>query len=252
MINKIVEIANEAGNIILDGVNKEKDVNYKGSIDLVTEYDLKTEIFIKDKLSKIFPNHKIIGEETSTNPFDDFNNAIFIDPIDGTTNFVHGFPFVSISIGVYTDRIGHYGVVYNPVMNELFYAENGKGAFLNNKKISVSNKDRLSKSLCATGFPYIKDELSYLMDILKKVLSVSRGIRRAGSAALDLCYVAKGVFDLYYERNLKPWDISAGMIILKEAGGLVTDFEGKEQNLKTGSLIASNGLVHNEFLELIK
>ena len=213
---------------------------------------LKTEIFIKDKLSKIFPNHKIIGEETSTNPFDDFNNAIFIDPIDGTTNFVHGFPFVSISIGVYTDRIGHYGVVYNPVMNELFYAENGKGAFLNNKKILVSNKDRLSKSLCATGFPYIKDELSYLMDILKKVLSVSRGIRRAGSAALDLCYVAKGVFDLYYERNLKPWDISAGMIILKEAGGLVTDFEGKEQNLKTGSLIASNGLVHNEFLELIK
>lgn len=142
--------------------------------------------------------------------------------------------------------------MYNPILNEMFCAEKGKGAFLNGNKISVSNKESLSKSLCATGFPYMKEELPYLMKILEKTLSISRGIRRAGSAAIDLCYVAKGVFDLYYERNLKPWDISAGMIILKEAGGLVTDFDGNEQNLKTGSLIASNGLVHNEFLELIK
>lgn len=252
MINKIVEIAYEAGKIIIEGANKDKNINYKGDIDLVTEYDVKTEKFLKEKLSNIFKNHEIIAEESTDNPFKDFNNAIFIDPIDGTTNFVHGFPFLSISIGIYTEKKGQYGVVYNPILNEMFCAEKGKGAFLNGNKISVSNKESLSKSLCATGFPYMKEELPYLMKILEKTLSISRGIRRAGSAAIDLCYVAKGVFDLYYERNLKPWDISAGMIILKEAGGLVTDFDGNEQNLKTGSLIASNGLVHNEFLELIK
>ncbi len=252
MLNKIVEIAYKAGDIIKEGASKDKSINYKGSIDLVTEYDLKVEKFLKDKLMPIFPNHEIIAEESSKNPFKEYNNAIFIDPIDGTTNFVHGFPFVSISIGVYTEKVGQYGIVYNPIMNEMFFAEYGKGAFLNGEKISVSNKESLDKSLCATGFPYIKDDLPYLMQILEKTLSISRGIRRAGSAAIDLCYVAKGVFDLYYETNLKPWDISAGIIILREAGGTVTDFNGGNQELKTGALIASNSLVHKEFLELIK
>ena len=251
MLKSIINVAMDAGKIVLSGADKNKHINYKGSIDMVTEFDLKAEALILDKMSKLFPNYNFVAEESSNDPFKEYDKAIYIDPIDGTTNFIHGFPFVSVSIGVYQNGEGVYGVVYNPITDELFYAEKGNGAFLNGKNIYVSKTPLLQQSLCATGFPYIKDKLPELMQILEKTLSSTRGIRRAGSAALDLCYTAKGVFDLYYETSLKPWDISAGMIILSEAGGKVTDIKGGNRPLNTGELIASNGLVHNEFINLI-
>ena len=251
MINHIINVALEAGEIIKSGANKNKLINYKGSIDMVTEFDVKAEALIIDRLSKLLPDYEIVAEESAKNPFKNYDKAIYIDPIDGTTNFIHGFPFVSVSIGVYNNGEGEYGVVYNPITNEMFYASKNNGAFLNGNKIYVSDTKDLQHSLCATGFPYNKDKLPQLMAILEKTLASTRGIRRAGSAALDLCYTAKGVFDLYYETSLKPWDIAAGMIILSEAGGKVTDMIGGNCCLTTGDLIASNGIVHNEFMHLI-
>lgn len=251
MINKIAEIALQAGEIIQKGFYEEKQISYKGTIDLVTDYDVLTENFLKDKLSKLFPNHTIVAEESSDEVALSKTATIYIDPIDGTTNFVHGFPFVSISIGVYNGTEGQYGVVYNPIMNEMFTAKKGEGAFLNGKRINVSKTGILEKSLIATGFPYVKDNLPKLMQILEHTLMYSRGIRRAGSAALDLCYTAKGVFDLYYETTLKPWDIAAGMMIVREAGGLVTTLNGLYHELNNHTIIASNGLVHKEYLNLL-
>ena len=251
MLKSIAEIAIEAGEIIKRGISADKHINYKGRIDMVTDFDVRVETFLKEKLAVLFPQHEMVGEESAKSIQKREGNAIYIDPIDGTTNFIHGFPFVSISIGVYSDGEGRYGVVYNPILNELFTASKGGGAFLNGNKIEVSKTPCLEQSLCATGFPYAKDNIPFLMKMLEKTLITTRGIRRAGSAALDLCYVAKGVFDLYYETTLKPWDISAGIIIVREAGGIVTNLDGSFQDLASDTIIASNGLVHDEFLKLI-
>ncbi len=251
MLKSITNIALETGEIIKRGIYADKHINYKSRVDMVTDFDVKVEDILKEKLARLFPGYELVAEESSASPLKREGNVIYIDPIDGTTNFVHGFPFVSISVGVYTEGEGHYGVVYNPLLGEVFTASRGNGAFLNGSRIYVSKTPRLENSLCATGFPYVKDNIPALMKTLEKTLMATRGIRRAGSAALDLCYVAKGVFDLYYETALKPWDVSAGMIIVREAGGMVTNMDGSFQNLGSDSLIASNGLIHDEFIKLI-
>lgn len=251
MINKMTDIAIEAGKMVEKGFLSEKHVKYKGAVDLVTEYDVAVEEFLKEKMSALFPNYKIIAEESADKEETDKGNVIYIDPIDGTTNFVHGFPFVSISIGVYNGSEGQFGVVYNPVIKEMFTSVKGEGSFLNGKEIKVSRTGVLEKSLAATGFPYEKDNLPRLMRVLEQVLLRTRGIRRVGSSALDLCYVAKGVFDLYYETKLKPWDFAAGAMILREAGGLVTNLEGLYHELNHHTVIASNGLIHKEFMQML-
>lgn len=251
MLNKIADIAKEAGEIVKKGFVSDKNIRYKGTFDLVTEYDVKTEDFLKDKLSNLFPGYKIIAEESAHDEETAKGNVIYVDPIDGTTNFVHGFPFVSISIGVYHGAEGQFGVVYNPILDELFTASKGEGAFLNGKRLKVSKTAAMEQALVATGFPYTKDNLPRLMRVLEHTLRKTRGIRRAGSAALDLCYVAKGVFDLYYETKLKPWDFAAGIMVIREAGGLATNLDGLYHELNHHTVIASNGLVHKEFMNML-
>ncbi len=251
MLKNIISIAEEAGKIISEGFHTEKNVNFKGEVDLVTEYDVATEKFLIAELSKLFPNHEIVAEESSEAYAEHSEDAIYIDPIDGTTNFVHGVPFVATSIGVYTGGECQYGVVYNPILNEMHYAEKGKGAFLNGKPLAVSKTDSVVKALIATGFPYDK-KLEKIIPMINSALLNGRDIRRLGAAALDLCYVARGVFDVYYETTLNPWDAAAGMLIVREAGGVTLNFKGEQHDLKTDDVFATNKLLEKDFLTLLK
>lgn len=251
MLKQISDVVLEAGKIVNKGFHSSKTVRHKGATDLVTEFDEQTELYLKEKLQKMFPSFSVIAEETNSNDSYPTENVIFIDPIDGTTNFVHGVPCVAVSVGVITDTDTKYGVVYNPILDELYCAETGKGAFCNGAPIQVSSTASLINSLIATGFPYKKDNLTYLMKILEQVLQSSRGIRRLGAASLDLCYTARGIFDIYYETKLQPWDMAGGIIIVREAGGIVTKLDGTYHEMDSDCLIASNGLLHIEFLNIL-
>lgn len=183
----------------------------------------------------------------------EFGNSIIIDPIDGTTNFVNGVPHTAISVGVYKDKKPYIGVVYNPILDELYFAKHKKGAFLNGKKIKVSLQNDLQKSLLATGFPYSSGENTKdLKDVIKKIENIlpeCQDLRRLGSASIDLCMVSKGVYEGYYEMNLKPWDVSAGVIILSEAGGRITNIRGTTFDMfKDKYIVASNGKIHDKLL----
>jgi myo-inositol-1(or 4)-monophosphatase len=248
MINEFIEIIKEAGVIFKKGFYSAKEVNLKGKKDLVTEYDVKIEEFLKESFKKF--NFSIIAEESTK---EEFKNSIIIDPIDGTTNFFHQIPHCAISVGVYENKLPKFGIVYNPILDELFYAEDGKGAYKNGQKIKVSSFNDFQRALIATGFPYSgadnMDDLNWVISKLSKILPKCQDIRRFGSAALDLCYVAEGKFDGFYEINLKPWDVSAGIIILKEAGGIVTNDKGEKYDMFNDKcIVASNGTIHNEFL----
>ncbi len=255
MYDILQSIAKSAGPLFLEGYTQAKSVSYKSAVDLVTEYDVKIELYLKDKLSVEFPEYALVGEETSEGNID-FDKAIYIDPIDGTTNFVHGIPFCAISIGIWEEGKAIAGVVYNPVMEELFYAEKGKGSYCNGEALHVSREKMLEKSLIATGFPYTKieqgEDFHWVMKSMEAVLPYTRDIRRLGSAALDLCYVARGTFEGYFEINLKPWDVAAGVLIVTEAGGTVSNREGKVYSLDERVVIASNGKIHNTLIEKIK
>jgi len=253
MLSDIEKIVREAGVIVCEGFDSAKEVNFKGEIDLVTEYDVRTEKFLLENLPSVLKGYTFVGEESSKGN-ETADKCVYIDPIDGTTNFVHGFPFVGVSVGVYEYGKPVMGVVFNPIMDEMFTAEEGKGAFLNGNPLKVSSTDEMLMSLLATGFPYasVQDNPDMLMNILNKVLCFSRGIRRPGSASLDLCYVAKGVFDGYYEFNLKPWDVAGGICIVKEAGGMVTDEEGNDHNIIGDSVVATNGILHEQLIKLLR
>lgn len=253
MKERLIEIIKEAGKILKDGYYENKEVNFKGKKDLVTKYDIAVENFLKEKFSVEFLDFNIIAEE-SDNKNKEFGNSIIIDPIDGTTNFVNQVPHTAISVGVYKEKKGFIGVVYNPILDELFEAQAGCGAFLNGKKIEVSEEDDLQKALIASGFPYTsgssEGDLNDTMRRMKNILPKCQDIRRLGSASLDLCYVARGVFEGYYEMNLKPWDVSAGIIIISEAGGVVTNIEGGEYDMfESKYIVASNGKIHEEFIK---
>jgi len=226
MLSKIEKAVLKAGEHLLQGFNSTKQVALKGKIDLVTQYDVEVENILLNELSFMSGEYDFVAEETHKERAQR-KKAVYIDPIDGTTNFVHGFPFCCISVGVYNENDGLYGVVYNPILNEMFTAEKGCGAFLNGKRISASVKERAIDCLVATGFPYsiAEGKESIILDILERVLKNTQGIRRAGSAALDLCYTAKGVFDGYYEFNLSPWDIAGGAVVASEAGCKVSGMD---------------------------
>lgn len=256
MQKKLEKIVRKAGKIFKKGYFAKKDVEFKAKKDLVTKYDIAVEKYLKKEFKKHFKEFNIIAEE-SNNSEVEFKNSIIIDPIDGTTNFVNQVPHCAISVGVYKDKKPYMGVVYNPILGELYFAKKGSGAFLNGKRISVSGEKELQKSLLATGFPYSsaenKDDLNDVINKIKNILPNCQDIRRLGSASIDLCMVAKGVFEAYYEMNLKAWDVSAGVLILSEAGGKVTNLRGKEHNIfEDKYIVASNGLIHNALLEKIK
>ncbi|MCH7902876.1 inositol monophosphatase [archaeon] len=240
----------EAGKIAMKYFQGDFQIRKKGKIDLVTDADVECEKKIKQIILNEYPNHSFMGEEGGTQG--ESENVWIVDPIDGTTNFSHGLDFFSHSIALVKGKEIVCGAVYNPVNKKLFTAINGQGAFLNRKKIEVSKIDSLIDSLIVTGFPYNDPALE------KKVVSGitalrgnCQGIRRFGSAALDLCYVAQGVVDGFFEYSLYPWDVAAGILIVREAGGRVTDINGNEAKVGSGHYLASNSLLHKNILSLI-
>ena len=253
MQKKLIKIIKKAGKILKKGYYSNKDVTFKAKKDLVTKYDVAVEDYLKKEFSKYFKEFNLIAEESDNSQIK-FSNSIIIDPIDGTTNFVNGVPHTAISVGVYKNKKPYIGIVYNPILDELYSAKVGQGAFLNGKKIKVSNEKDLVKSLLATGFPYSsadnRQDLEGVVERIKIILPSCQDLRRLGSAALDLCFVAKGVYEGYYEMNLKPWDVSAGIIILSEAGGMITNIEGNEFDMfEDKYLLATNGKIHTQMIE---
>ncbi len=246
-MEKLIGSVLEAGELFREGFHSAKEISHKGTVDLVTQYDVAVENLLKERVSKLLPEHTLIGEESS-DEFKRAQKAVYIDPIDGTTNFVHKIPFCAISVGVWEDEKPLAAVVYNPILNELFYAQRGKGAFCNDRKISVSDTADLQQSLLSTGFPYTKVErgrdFEWVIDTMKNLLPVTQDIRRLGAAAIDLCYVANGTFDAFYECNLKPWDVAAGILLVEEAGGKISNHTGAEYRLGDPVIVASNGRNH--------
>ena len=248
-----IQTIKEAGEIFKEGYySLEKNIRFKGKKDLLTQYDVAVEQFLIEKFSAL--PFSIIAEESQR---DSFRDSIIIDPIDGTTNFVNQLPFCAISVGVFQDKKPLYGFVYNPILDEFFYAEAGKGAFLNEKPIGVSENSEFQRALVSTGFPYSgaenQEDLAWVIKRLEKILPKCQDIRRYGSASLDLCYVAKGSYDGFYEINLMPWDVSAGSLIVSEAGGVITNEFGAPYNMfEDRCIVASNGKVHKEFLEYLQ
>jgi myo-inositol-1(or 4)-monophosphatase len=247
-----LEAARKAGKILRDNIQGERNISYKGDINLVTEMDTRSERAIVDTLRSAFPGHGIIAEE-ETDIRNDSGFTWIIDPLDGTTNYAHGYPCFSISIALEQEGSVILGVVYDPMRDELFSAAKGTGAYLNGNRISVSGADTLIRCLLATGFPYDrkvseKNNLDYFHDLLM----ASQEVRRDGSAALDLCYVASGRFDGFWELKLKPWDVAAGSLIVTEAGGSISDLSGNTFNLHAEEILATNGKIHRKMVEIME
>lgn len=246
-----IAAAYKAGGILLEFLGRVRQVKNKGFRDLVTEADLTAENAIKKTIASRFPDHDILAEESGLNKGSGRCRWI-IDPLDGTTNYAHQLGLFCVSIAFEMEGEITTGIVLNPVTGELFSAVKGAGAWLNSNPLNVSGTDRVAKSLLATGFPYdLEDVLPALLKRLSACLSASRGVRRLGSAALDLCYVACGRFDGFWEQNLKPWDTAAGMLIVKEAQGRVTDFTGNRFHIDQTEILATNGLIHKELISLL-
>ncbi|MCF6268877.1 MAG: inositol monophosphatase [Melioribacteraceae bacterium] len=252
MIQKIINISKEAGEIIREGFGKKLTLEYKSNItDFVTNIDKEAENKIIEFIKKEYPSHNVLAEESGV----DNRNSKYtwvIDPLDGTMNFAHGLPIFCVSIGVMKDSEIIAGVIYDVMNDAIFSAEKGSGAFQNSKKISVSENSDLEKSLLVTGFPYnIKENPDFAMERFNKFLMNSSGVRRLGSAAIDMCYVANGVFDGFWEVNLQPWDICAGMLLIKEAGGKISNFSNEQIDVYSKQLLATNNKVHNEMIKVL-
>lgn len=246
-------LAREAGAILRDGYNKEHTVHYKGTIDLVTEADHASEAFLLGEIKSAFPGGHILAEE-SGNIQGSNEDLWYIDPLDGTVNYAHHIPIFCVSIGFAANGVLTLGAVYDPMRDEMFLAEKGKGAFLNGKKIQVSGTSTLERSLLVTGFPYDTwntelDNFKYFERLAKR----TQGVRRLGSAALDACYVGAGRFDGFWEFKLKPWDVAAGGLIAKEAGAKVTAIDGREDFLSPPmSILATTPEIYEATKEQLK
>jgi len=252
MLDKIIDISKEAGKIIREGFGKNIQIDFKtGENNLVTEIDKKAENCIINFIEKEFPNHSILAEESGQSN----RNSEYmwvIDPLDGTTNFAHRLPIFSVSIGLRKNRETIYGVIYDVMQDKIFAAEKNSGAFCNDEKISVNNNQRIEESLLVTGFPYdMEEKLDRSLEVFKLFLKKSRAVRRLGSAAIDLCYVASGVFDAFWEEKLNPWDVCAGMLIVEEAGGKICDFNGEKIDIYSKEILASNGKIDQKMLKII-
>jgi len=252
MIHDLVNIAKEAGSVIREGFGKSFKIEFKtGENNLVTEIDKASEKVITDFIRKKYPSHSILAEEGSGEQ-NDSEYLWVIDPLDGTTNFAHGLPIFSVSIGLQKNGKTIAGVVYDVVRGIIFSAELGAGAFAKSEKIAVSNNDNLAHSMLVTGFPYNKKENpDKLFERFIALTKTARGVRRLGSAAIDFCYLASGVFDGFWEVHLHPWDICAGKLIVEEAGGRVTDFDGNKTNIFTKRILSTNGKIHEQVIEVM-
>jgi myo-inositol-1(or 4)-monophosphatase len=246
-----IAAAKEAGRIQMEHYGHSHPVEYKGEFNPVTEVDRLCEQAILKMILDVFPEHDILTEES---PFEGKGSPWrwIIDPIDGTTNYFHGFPCFCVSIGLEVEGEVNLGVVYLPTLHELFHAERGKGAFLNSERITVSGIDRLDRSLLCTGFPYdVHRHVDFYLRYFRQFMVKSFGIRRPGSAAIDLSYLAAGRFDGFWEFKLHAWDVAAASLLITEAGGKVTDFQGRPFNIYSEEILASNGLIHQQMLQAI-
>lgn len=246
-----IETAKASGALLKENVGKIKKIEFKGAVDIVTEVDRASEELIMARIKKAFPGHGILTEESpelrKDSPF-----KWVIDPLDGTTNYSHGFPFFCVSIAFEEAGEVTLGVVYDPMLDELFVAERGKGSSLNGERISVSKITELGRGLLATGFPYdLRVSKANNLDHFSAFAVKAQAIRRAGSAALDLCYLACGRFDGYWEMKLRPWDTAAGSLMVREAGGLVTDFSGGPFSIYAVECLATNGLIHEDMTSVL-
>lgn len=247
--------AEKAAKILIHYHQKQSfGINFKGDVNLVTDADLESERVVIETLSNAFPEHLIVAEENKDSHKQSLEGpAWVIDPLDGTTNFSHSFPHFSISIAYREKNQTQFGLVYQPVTNEMFIAHRGHGAFLNGKKISVSKIPNVNRSLIGTGFPY--DRRDSDMNNISEFFTVEmqcQDLRRPGAATLDLAYVACGRFDGYWEHKLSAWDVAAGALLVTEAGGMVTDYQNAPlTNLWNGQVIATNGLIHDELLTML-
>jgi myo-inositol-1(or 4)-monophosphatase len=247
-----ISAAKEAGRIQMLHFGHFHPVEYKGEFNPVTEVDRLCEQAVVKMILDTYPDHDILTEES---PFKGKGSSWkwIIDPIDGTTNYLHGFPCFCVSIGLEVENEVRLGVVYIPPLHELFHSEKGKGAFLNGKRITVSRVDRLNRSLLCTGFPYdVHEHADFYLRYFRQFITRSFAIRRPGSAAIDLSYLAAGRFDGFWEFKLHAWDVAAATLMITEAGGKVTDLQGRPHNIYSDEILASNGLIHEEMLHAIR
>lgn len=251
MLEFAIGVAKEAGALLRDRLNTNFTISHKGEINLVTEVDIASESLIRERIATRFPRHQVLAEESGLAETNSEYRWV-IDPLDGTTNYAHGYPIFCVSIGLEYKGEAILGVVYDPMRDELFSAERGSGAWLNNKKIHVSSIQKLSKALLSTGFPYdIKTSKATNLEHWTNFAMHAQALRRDGAAALDLCYTACGRFDGFWELNLSAWDMVAGSLIVTEAGGQVSDFAGSGFSPYTPEIVASNGLIHEQMIEVL-
>lgn len=252
-----VKLALEAGSLLADAVGGRRDVEFKSAVDLVTEFDRRAEALVIEGIRAAFPDHAIVAEEdsagrTGPKPSPPQGPCWYIDPLDGTTNFVHALPHFAVSIAFFDKGRPVSAAVYDPCKQELFRAEQDAGAFLDDRRLSVSPVHDLDKALLVTGFPYDRREHAALyVEYFREFMCAAQDLRRYGSASLDLCYVAAGRFDGFFEWKLAPWDTAAGWLVVEEAGGRVSDFGGGPYDPWLPRILATNGAIHSEALAVL-
>jgi len=257
-LNVMTRAAEKAGRALVRdfGEVEQLQVSRKGPGDFVSTADKKAEKIVREELQKTRPDYSLLMEESGEIVGADPTRHFIVDPLDGTTNFLHGMPHWAVSIGLEENGEITAGVIYDPIKDELFWAERGKGAFINDRRIRVSGRRKLDESVIATGIPHIgrtseQGSLEFLKR-LQKMMAETAGVRRWGAASLDLCYVAAGRFDGFWESGLCPWDVAAGLIILKEAGGFITNAKGQPYSFESSDIVAANEGIHSDFLKLIR
>lgn len=253
MLNFAIQTARDAGRVLADKFGRSIQIKNKGDIDLVTEADIAAEQLIIERIQSYHPSHTILAEESGETVRLEARSdwKWIVDPLDGTTNYAHGYPCFCVSIGLERAGVLQIGVVYDPIRDELFAAERGEGATLNDRTIQVSETYELNNALICTGFPYDVRKREEFAHHLHKFIMHSQGVRRDGSAALDLAYVACGRFDGFWEEGLNPWDVAAGVLLIEEAGGSVSRYDGGAFDIYTPPILASNGLIHEAMMRVL-
>ena len=256
MLNFAIQTARDAGAILADRLGRALQVSNKGEIDLVTEADLASEKLIIERIKSHYPRHAILAEESGATDGIELTPGKsewkwIIDPLDGTTNYAHGYPCFCVSIALERNGAIEVGVIYDPTRDEMFAAERGQGATLNSRRLRVSTVAELNDAMLCTGFPYnVRERPNFARDFSNFTME-AQAVRRDGSAAIDLAYIACGRFDGFWEDGLNAWDVAAGVLLIEEAGGRVTDFTGGALNIYTPRVLASNGLVHNAMMRVL-